>query len=325
MLLPLLFIAAVSTPDNATDPGMVRQPPTPGPSSPDNPDLPSYTDHGMVTGGSSQPAFHDDAMVRKPPHEDEDGDDEGERDDDQPRKKDEHQHGPFPHRGHHHHYNNLGFSVAIHGGLFVRTRNDLAHVGWALGPAGEPARLGGLFDGELTLDVGKHLRIGAAIIWSELLASGRGTDLGNLDVRQNVSYTFLTGGLIVDGVIPLSKTVDLSLGATLGAGELTIQSFTARITDFSGVGVDLRAIPKSQWFQLFGTTLHVRPAVGLRLKLGQHPIAAIDVRVGLNIYYVPGNFLRLADDMPLQNSPQIVDLHPYLMLGVALGDFARRR
>ena len=306
----------VIPPEKATDTGMVRQPPPPGPSSfPASPDPSLFKDGGFEQQPSSQP-YKDDAMVRQPPR-----DDDGEVDDDEddkPKKR-------RPERYRMKKRRFVGFSVAAHGGFFIRGRNDLARIGNAIGPAGEPGRLGGLMDGELTLDIGRHLRIGLSVIWTQLEASGSGPDLGAINVRQNARYRFLTGGLIVDGVIPLSQSVDLSLGATLAAGELNVAIFTSRIEDFSDVGVDLRAIPKAQRFELSGALLHLRPALGFRLKLGQRAFAAIDIRLGLDVYYVPKNTLRVADDMPLQGSPEIIDLHPYLTVGLALGDFGMRR
>lgn len=324
MLLAVLLIAAplMTSPEKATDTGMVRQPPQPG-------SFPAdvvIDDSDMQTGSASRPAYRDDGMVRTPRHDDDDevdGDDAD--DDDHPRDKDGKRLHDYKRAGKHRPQRFVGFSVAVHGGVFVRARQDLAHIGWALGPAGEPGRLGGIFDGELVLEVGKHLRIGAAVIWDESKASGRGPDAGAIDVRQNATYRFLTGGLIVDGVIPIGRTVDMSLGATLGAGELSIDVFTARVDDFQNAAVDLRAIPKTDRLLLSGTALHVRPALGFRIKLGKRPFAAIDIRLGLNVYYVPKSSLRVADDMPLQNSPEVVDLHPYLMLGLALGDFGRRQ
>ena len=278
-----------------------------------------YGDGAMAREPSSQP-FLDRGMVYSQteptsfptslPVEDDDEDDEDERIRKKMRK--------------HARRNNVGFSVAVHGGMFLRAREPLADLGNAIGPAGAPGRLGGLFDGELVLEIGRHLRIGAAIIWSETSASGRGPDAGNIDIRQTANYRFLTGGLIVDGVIPLSSNVDMSLGATLAAGQLTVNVFSSRLDEYSDVAVDLRAIPKTQRFMLEATALHIRPAIGFRMKLGNRPMAAIDIRIGLNAYFVPKNFLRVSDEMPLQNSPEIIDLHPYLVIGIALGDFSKR-
>jgi hypothetical protein len=220
--------------------------------------------------------------------------------------------------------NMVGFSVAVHGGMFIRAREPLADLGNAIGPAGAPSRLGGLFDGELVLEVGRHLRIGGAVVWSEVGASGRGPDAGSIDIRQTATYRYLTGGLLVDGVIPLARNVDLSIGATLAAGQLTVDVFSARLDDYGDLAVDLRAIPKTQRLQLQATALHIRPAIGFRMKLGIRPIAAIDVRLGLNAYFTPRNFLRLSDELPVQNSPEIIDLHPYLVVGIAFGDFYKK-
>ncbi len=301
---------------------MVRKPPQPDPASsfPTNPDPAAFRDGGMVLEPRRE-AYTDPNMVYTPKEptssptslpvvEDDDDEDEVRYG---PRKK-------LRRRAR----NAVGFSVAVHGGMFIRARESLADLGNAIGPAGAPGRLGGLFDGELVLEVSRHLRIGAAVIWSEVGASGRGPDAGSIDIRQTANYRYLTGGLIVDGVIPLSRNVDMSLGATLAAGQLTVDVFSSRLDDYADLAVDLRAIPKTQRFMLQATALHLRPAIGFRMKLGNRPIAAIDVRLGLNAYFTPKNFLRVSDEMPVQNSPEIIDLHPYLVVGIAFGDFYKK-
>lgn len=214
-----------------------------------------------------------------------------------------------------------GMGVTFLAGGDLRARDDIGRLGRLLGPAADPSRFGTAFSIQGYMALTKYARIGLDFSYAGFSASGRGPDRGNIEVRQTVDYRFWAGGLMGELVLPVTKRVELSFGSALGAARLEIQGRSTRMTDYSQLGTDLRAIAKSETFALEAPAFFAKPALGVKLKFSQH--IAMDMRAGVQVFYVFRNTLSVFGDFPLNNSPAMTEVLPFLQLGLTFGSWAR--
>lgn len=214
-----------------------------------------------------------------------------------------------------------GMGVTFLAGGDLRARDDIGRLGRVLGPAADPSRFGTAFAIQGFIALSKYARIGLDFSYAGFAASGRGPDRGNIEVRQTVDYHFWAGGLLGEVVLPVTKRVELSFGSALGAARLDIRGRSTRMTDYSQLGTDLRAIAKSETFHLEAPAFFAKPAFGVKLKFSQH--IAMDMRAGVQVFYVFRNTLSVFGDFPLNNSPAMTEVLPFLQLGLTFGAWAR--
>lgn len=210
-----------------------------------------------------------------------------------------------------------GFGITLLGGAVLRARPDFDKYGSALGPAGDAAKISGLFAGQAWMMVTNYLRLGADFTYSTFSASGRGPDATGIDTRQTVNYEEAAGGLLAEGVLPLNKQIELSLGLVIGGGHLRVSSLATRIDDFYSAGVDLAAVSKTQSMNLEADFFDFKPALGLKVKATAH--VAIDFRLGLNTVFIPRGSLGYSSDLKLTRSPEIIELQPFVQVGASFG------
>lgn len=212
-----------------------------------------------------------------------------------------------------------GLYLTLLAGGDLRARDDIGRLGRQLGPAADPTRFGTTFTIQGAVQLTRYARIGADLSTAGFAANGRGADRGGIEIRQTMDYRFWAAGLLGELVWPVTNRVELSIGTVLGAAQLNIEGRATRITEYSQLGVDLRAIPKAETTRLNAAALYAKPGIGARVVLSKN--FALEARAGVQLFYVFRNSLAVLGDFPLNRSPEMTEVLPFIQVGVSVGSW----
>ncbi len=211
-----------------------------------------------------------------------------------------------------------GYAFSVLGGGDLRARDDLQRYALQLGPAGDPSLFGGLLSLQAVGKVTRYLRVGADFTYTRFDALSSGPDRSGLLVQQKVGYEFVSGGLVLEGVLPLHN-IELSLGTVVGGGHFGVSAFSSRVQNFNQLGANFQALPATDTLSIGGDFFALKPALGLRFNASAH--LAIDLRVGMNLAFVAGRTLAYNQGLPIDNAPGVTELEPFVQVGLTIGDW----